>query len=179
MLTCGVCEKVCLRDWVFRWVHSPVDIGCRFGWQPYGLILLPLRCWKWNKQDWPPGEKKNREHEMETMSTVCRGLGLEMEGWNWNVSLKQERCWAVFWALKCRWARHRTPKMLTVTVQRNLFTLVTLPLGLLVHNASVKIVISQLGLIKTSFPFTSFYLKVTRSFYHLASALALWLGILL
>lgn len=125
------------------------------------------------------GEKKNREHEMETMSTVCRGLGLEMEGWNWNVSLKQERCWAVFWALKCHWARHRTPKMLTVTVQRNLFTLVPLPLGLLVHNASVKIVIAQLGLIKTSFPFTSFYLKVTRSFYHLASALALWLGILL
>lgn len=113
VLTCGVCEKVCLRDWVFRWVHSPVDIGCRFGWQPYGLILLPLRCWKWNKQDWPPGEKKKTgsmkwkqwaqsvgdwvwrwKVGIETWAWSRRGAGLFFEHWSAvEQDIEPPKCW--------------------------------------------------------------------------------------
>lgn len=56
MLTRGFVKSFTLGS-VF---NSPVDIGCRFGWQPFGLILLLLHYWRWNKQGWPPGGKKTK-----------------------------------------------------------------------------------------------------------------------
>lgn len=61
--------------------YSPVDIGCQFGWQPYGLILLPLHYWKWNKRDWPPGEKRKKK---KTGSMKWKQWAQSVGDWVWR-----------------------------------------------------------------------------------------------
>lgn len=39
-------------------LSSPVDISCRFGWQPFAPTWHLLRCWRWSRPGWPPGRNK-------------------------------------------------------------------------------------------------------------------------
>lgn len=43
---------------------------------------------------------------MEVTSSVGRWLRWEPGTWNWKVGLSQERCWDIFWALRCLWSKY-------------------------------------------------------------------------
>lgn len=135
-LTCGVCEKFCLRNWVLLTCGHKLSIwvaAIRTNFTPSSLLEMEqARLATWGEK-----KNKNKKHEMEAINLVYRGLGREVLGH--------------FLSIEVPLSRTSNLQRLTVTVQHK-FTLIPLPLGLLVHNTTIF----NLGLIRRSFSFTSF-----------------------